>query len=434
MTVKKWVGTSLNKKQVNTITVANTWATSDVCTITIDNIDFVITVGANTTTANVATTIQQALSGTTLTDTTASCTIPVADGGAGLIPQFSEFTATVNSSVVSLTGNGSNPPALAGKPFTVTVTETTAGTGTATGATATTPTSQFHADQADNWSANGAPANGDTIVFDSGSVDVRWGLGIAIQPAIINVFKTYTGNIGLPEINTDNSSKPYRDYRTTYLTLTDNSSTTVINGELGNGQGGGRRKIDSGACDTTLNLYGRGTSVDTGMPQWLWKGSGTNTVNNVGGDLGIAILAGETATVDTIVTGSGASSQASTICGTGCTQTTVTLNGGNQQTNSAVTTATQNAGTWEHFSGTVTALTQNGGTFWVNGACTITDATIYGTVDLSKSAGAVTFTNAPLVYGTINDPNGKATFSAGYKLMTATAKVVLPPGKTYTPS
>src|SRR5690349_5313370 len=173
MATLRWKPASLNKRQTYTITIANTWAQNDTATITIDNVAFVVTIGTLVTTAQVATTIQQALSGTTLTDTSASCTISIADGGAASIPQFSEFTATVSSSVVTLTANGSG--ALAGKPFTVSVTESTAGTGTAAGAAGITATSQYHASEVDNW-GNAAPADNDTLVWDEGSIDTRYDL------------------------------------------------------------------------------------------------------------------------------------------------------------------------------------------------------------------------------------------------------------------
>src|SRR5690242_10836660 len=122
----RWTGASLNKKQINTLTIANTWAAADTVTLSIDNVDFVVTIGTLVTTAQVATTIYQALSGTAFTDTTATSTIPPGDTGASLIPQFSEFTATnTTASVVHLTGNGTG--ALAGRPFTITV----SGDGTA---------------------------------------------------------------------------------------------------------------------------------------------------------------------------------------------------------------------------------------------------------------------------------------------------------------
>ena len=78
MATIRWVGSSLNRKQVSRITVANTWTAGDTYTLTIDNIDFILTIGTLVTTAQVATTIYQALTGTAFTDTTASATIPAA--------------------------------------------------------------------------------------------------------------------------------------------------------------------------------------------------------------------------------------------------------------------------------------------------------------------------------------------------------------------
>jgi hypothetical protein len=376
-------------------------------------------------------TIFQALTGTTFTDTTASCTIPVADGGAALIPQFSEFTATNNTaSQVDLTANGTG--ALAGKPFTITVTgDGTASTGTAAITSITAPTSQYHADQVDNYSGNALPTGGsDTLIFDNGNIDVRWGLDYATTLTKITKYKSYTGNVGLPEVNIDNSNKPYHEYRTTYLTCT---GCTTANLEVGEGSGSGRFKLNTGTGQSAINVYGSGPTLDGGVPCTLWKGThASNTVNNLAGNLGIAFFGGEVATVATLITGTDAQSSASTYCGSGCTLGTVKLNGGRQVTNSAVTTATQYAGRWDHYSGTITTLTVNGGVFAPHAACTITNCTVYGKLDLSQTAGVVTFTNLVQVYGEINDPNGRATFSAGYKLNTPTAKVTRPVGDTHT--
>ena len=75
MATVRWSGSSLNRRQLNRITVANTWAAADTATITIDSVDFIITIGTLVTTTQVATTIYQALTGTTFTDPTASATI-----------------------------------------------------------------------------------------------------------------------------------------------------------------------------------------------------------------------------------------------------------------------------------------------------------------------------------------------------------------------
>lgn len=411
MATCRWTGGSLNRKQVSKITVANTWTAADTYTLTIDNVDFILTIGTLVTTAQVATTIYQALTGTTFTDTTASCTIPVADGGASLIPQFSEFTATNDTaSQVLLTANGSG--ALAGKPFTIAVTgDGTASTGTGAITSVTAPTSQYHADQADNYSGNALPTGGsDTLVFDNGSVDVRWGLDYATTLTNITKYKAYTGNVGLGEVNSDNSAKPYHEYRTTYLTCT---GCTTANLEVGEGPGSSRFKLNTGTGQSAINIFGKGSRVETGVPCILWKGThASNVVNNIAGDLGIAFFGGESATVATLVTGDGPTSAASTVCGSGCTLTTVTLNGGSQETNSAITTATQNGGSWTHKSGTVTTANIYGGTHYPTGGVTYTTLRLYGaTFDLSKGNSAVTITNTIQLYkgAVFNDPQGRVT-------------------------
>lgn len=437
MTTYRFTGASANVKQASKITVANTWAQNDTCTLSIDSVDFVITIGTLVTTTQVATTIYQAITGTTLTDTSASCTIPVADGGANHIPQYKDFVATNNTASQVLLTGGTNvsPAGLEGKPFTITSTDNTAGTGTCALSSVTTPTSQFHADQADNYTPNGVPTGGsDTLVFDNGSVDVRWGLDYATTLTAINLFQSYTGSVGLPEVNADNSASPYHEYRTTYLTCT---GCTTANLGLGQGTGTGRFKLNTGsAAASAINVFNKGTRIESGIPCYIWKGThASNTVSNLNGDLGIALFGGETATVATLVNGNGPQSTAYTFCGSGTTLTTVRIVGGQVVTNSAITTAVIHNGQLDHYSGTIGTLTSNGGTVYIHGACTITTTgTMYGKIDLSQSAGTVTFTNLVTLDGQaeIYDPNGKASFGAGYKLASLTAKVTRPVGDTHT--
>ncbi len=442
MATRRWVGASLNKRQQNTITVANTWTAADTVTLTIDNVDFVITIGSLITTAQVATTIYQAFMGVALTDTTASATISSSDSGATSIPQFSEFTISTAPSSTVVTLLSSQSGALSGKPITMTVTESTASTGTATGAVSVTSTSQYHADQADNYSGNAVPADNDTLVFDEGSIDCRYLLSLACQPLVINKTKKYTGNVGLPETNVDNSSKPYHEYRTpTYLTTDDNTVTTTANLETGEGPGSGRFKWDAGAGQVALNIFGRGQRAETGIPCILFKGShASNVVRNIAGDLGIAYFAGETAVVSALTTGDGPQSSAYTIAGSGVTLTTVTLNGGTQETNSAITTANQNAGTWDHKSGTVTALNLYGGTHRPLGTATYTTIIVFGgTLDCSKGQGSFTVTNPIQLYkgSKVLDPEGRlGNTPFVLKGCTFADVTIVGPtsGKTYTPS
>jgi hypothetical protein len=441
MATLRWKPASLNRRQTYTITVANTWTAADTVTITIDNVAFIITIGTLITTAQVATTIQQALSGTTFTDTTATCTVGIADSGASSIPQFSEFTATVSSSVVTLTGNGTG--SLAGKPFTVTVTESTSSTGTATGAAGITATSQYHASEVDNW-GNAVPADNDTVVWDEGTLDTRYDLNTyasgatTCQPAVITKTKKYTGNVGLAETNTDSSSKPYPEYRTPkYFTTDDNSVNMAVNLETGEGPGSGRFKLDAGAGQMTVSVFGRGSRAETGIPCILLKGShASNVVRNIAGDIGIAYFSGETAVVATLTTGDGPQSSAYTICGAGVTLTTVTLNGGTKETASAITTANHNSGNWLHSAGTVTTLHNNGGVFYPTGALTITTLNLYGTIDLTKGHGTVTVTNTIQVYkgAKIIDPQGRMG-NFVYKLNGCgpdDVTIITPFGKTFT--
>jgi len=439
MATCRWVGSSLNRKQVSRITVANTWTAADTYTLTVDNIDFILTIGTLITTAQVATTIFQALTGTAFTDTTASCTIPVADGGAALIPQFSEFTATnATASQVDLTSNGSG--ALAGKPFTIAVTgDGTASTGTGDITSITAPTSQYHADQVDNYSGNALPTGGsDTLIFDNGSVDVRWGLDYATTLTNITKYKSYTGNVGLSEVNSDNSAKPYHEYRTTYLTCT---ACTTANLEVGDGPGSSRFKLNTGsAAASTINVFGKGSRVENGVPCILWKGTNaSNVVNNLAGDVGIAFFGGETATVATLITGDGPQSAASTICGSGCTLTTVTLNGGTQETNSAITTANQSGGSWTHKSGTVTTANIYGGTHYPNGGATYTTLKLYGgTFDASKGNATFVVTNTVQMYkgASYLDPQGRSG-NVVFKLngcLPSEVTIIIPKDKTLTVS
>lgn len=444
MATAKWIAGSLNKRQEDRITCSGTgdWASNDVITITIANVGVTITLGSAQTDAQVATTIYQAWEGIALTDTAAVLSgFSIADGGIKAIPQFSEFTATnTTAGRVDLLSNGSG--ALAGKPVTMTVTETVAGDETAAETTFSTPTSQYHANQVDNWHLNAVPGSGDTIIFDVGNVDVRYSLDLGnFTVAQLTKYKTYTGNVGLANVNTDNNSKPYPEYRTpTYLTA---DAFTNCDLEVGPGQGSGRFKLDAGAGASTFNIYGKGTRAEPGVPCILLIGTSTsNVVRNLAGDVGLAFFGGEAMSLTTLTTGDGPSSQASTICGSGVTfsSATVTCNGGFLETNSALATGVQNGGTWIHKLGTITALTVNGGTFLPNGAATITTLTLGsgGVFDASKGNAAFTITNSiTMTRGAkFIDPQGR-TIAGGLDFVLSGCKpsevtIDLPPGRTYT--
>lgn len=437
MATPRWIGASLNKRQLDTLLISGAGAANDTLTLTIDNVDFAITVGGTTTTAGIAQTVKEAFNGEALADTTASATVGTSDRGAQFIPQFSEFTATLSGSTITFTGNGTG--ALAGKPITMAGTKSGTVTITYT-ANATTPTSQYHANQADNYSTNVVPANDDTLIFDAGNIDMRYQLSLGVQLAALKKFMSYSGNVGLPEYNIDNAAKQYHEYRNTYLVTNNNTVTCRGDLELGSGKGSRRFKWDYGAGRTDVYVYGKAERLESGVPCILLKGShASNTLTNLAGDVGLAFFLGETAVYAAIASGDGPQSDAQTYCGVGCTLATVRLNGGSIQTNSAVTTATAYSGTWDHYGGSTIAtldLLGKAATWRPHAACTVTNATIYGKLDLSEAGGTVTFTNLVQFYegAELYDPDGRAVFSAGYKINCPSDKfkVTRPPGDTVT--
>lgn len=119
--------------QVDTVTIANTWAQNDTIQLVIGNSTVTVTIGTSTATTDVALTLQQAWENLTLTDGSAS--VLPAEGGQ-LNIETSQITATVSGSVVTFTSGR------AGEAFTLVVTETTAGNGTAVEAAVTAAASE----------------------------------------------------------------------------------------------------------------------------------------------------------------------------------------------------------------------------------------------------------------------------------------------------
>lgn len=434
-------GTAANIRQTATLVLSGSWSTSDTITVTINNVSLTLTVGSTTSTTGIASALKSWYQGTDPADAS-SFTISAADSGAQGVPQFAEQTATVSSSTVTFTANGAG--ALAGKPFTMTAAKSSSGTISYTNAV-TSPAGQYHGDSAANWSGNAGPEDSDTVIFDSGSFDWRWGLDTyasgpsTSNPTTITKYKAYSGNVGLAYINADSSSKSYPEYRTRYFTTDAGAAANcTANLEVGDGPGSGRFMWNAGSGQSTVTVFGKGTRIDNGVPCILWKGThASNVFNNIGGDVGIAFFGGETATVATLVTGSDATSQAQTTCGSGCTLTTVTLNGGTQATASAITTANQYAGTWTHSSGTVTTANIYGGTHYPTGGSTYTTLKLFGgTFDCSKGNASFTITNTVELYAGAKfiDRQGRSG-SPVFHLNGCTladVTILLPDGKTYT--
>lgn len=418
MANRRWLGKAKNISQVATIVVADTWATNDTITITIDGIDFVVTVGSLFTTAQVATTLKQAFNGETLTDTSASCSPTISEGGSQAINQLYGITASVSSSTVTLTG-------ILGIPFTISAAASTAGDGDITlTLEATAATGKWHWNNADNWSGGAVPVDNDTVIFDSGNVDCRYALTASMQPALFVLSKGYRGKIGLPEINMDTPAKPYPEYRGKYLTFDDNSVTCTYQLFMEDGGAGSPLvRIDAGAGQAIFNIYGTASRYDAAYPNLLLLGVHvSNVLYASAGDAGVAFFEGESAKLvglraagsARIVCGNGVEFQSSTVIDitsatvqieSATASSDIDINGGGKLL--ALGTAAHadidvQSGTCDYrSSGTITTLRVGDG----------------GLFDRSNDLRALTVTNVVnVVRGSrIKDPNKTMTLSAGIK-------------------
>lgn len=202
-----WRGGAAAVPQVITLTFGGVWATNDTYSLKIGAKQLLLTIGAAFTTTAVATDFYNAFNASDLTTNLGSGYIRSSGGQS--IPEFAGIVAANPSAgVVTLTG-------LAGIPFTITSLATTVGTGDVTTFTSQAATGPNHMDNAANWLAGVLPATGDTMVFDSGSVDALYGLTYFRTNSIehdLKIYGNWRGQLGLPPTNTAG----YPEYRQRY--------------------------------------------------------------------------------------------------------------------------------------------------------------------------------------------------------------------------
>lgn len=420
MATRTFLGRAVAAYEIYTITVANTWATSDTATLTINGKDLVLTVGTDATTANVATAIKEMVNGDTQTGTGDHTFSQTGDK----VGEFSRITATVSSSVVTLTADD------LGVPFTLSVSESTGGSGVLTPSNTQDATGPSWWTNADNWSGDTVPVTGDTVVFDGSSdADVLYGLSTGIQPAEVIVTSDYTGRIGLPKINTDNATLPYDEYRGDYLAFSNDANTNTTTFTLGDGDGQQSQRIKFDLADTTavtINVLGSGEPLETGVPTILLKGTDSATILNVSrGQVGIAFYEGESGHLATLRVAyiDNQLGDARVVCGGGVdlTNATIDISGGVVDIDS-----TTSSGTIDILEGEVTlksgahaSITVDGGTVYYrsNGTLTALIVGSDGTIDFTRDQRPRTVSACDIFEGaTINDPFRTVTWSAGIDL------------------
>lgn len=238
MATTYFLGNAANVPQITTVTIANTWATADTATFTINGKDLVVTLGTPVTVTDVAALIVSAWNASTRIDSA----LGSSNVGGQTIPEFAEIIASNVAGVIAFTTRYARDT---GKPFTITVAESTAGTGTV-GSPSTTQAaaSQKQWDNADNWSGGSVPANDDIAVFRDTDGDCLYGLPAASKQVQLYIYNTYTGRLGLPKVNKDNTNLPYYEYRPRMVQLDDAGTGTTIVHYIGIGPGPGPKLVN----------------------------------------------------------------------------------------------------------------------------------------------------------------------------------------------
>jgi len=240
-----------------------------------------------------------------------------------------------------------------------------------------------------NWSLGVLPVNGDDVIVNTSNQAMLYSLNALSAVALnsLTIYSTYTQFIGLPEINANG----YAEYRPTYL----NVGTTTFTIGQGGGPGSGRIKLNTGSGGTSGTVFLTAINQDvTGLEAFLWKGTGTNTIQCYGGYTGISVLAGETSTVATLdVGGSG-----TVRVGSGCTLTTLQQGGGNVLCNTGGTTFNITGGT-ATINGAFTTVNIFKGRVNRIDAGTWGTTSVWGTLDCTQNLSSRIFTTTNLYAG-----------------------------------
>ncbi len=260
-----------------------------------------------------------------------------------------------------------------------------------------------------NWSTGAAPVNGDIPFLTRNTTIINAGLNNAtVKLTTLNLVMDFTGQIGV-----NGSTNQYLQIATTdaYLGLPPTGGAVANGSTLFN--------LDVGTSSTTINVL---TSSNSGSAagQSPIKLLGTAlTINLTGGNISVASLPTENATINTlnvVSSGQGLSPQA--YLGPGCNLKTLTLVGGYVSSNSqSLVTNAQISGNntrlvHQGTGGFGTLTIDAGGSVAYNGSGSVNSLTVTGSIDLSGGGGPVTFGNTTFYAGaSFNDPLGRAIFS-----------------------
>jgi hypothetical protein len=434
MAQRNFLGHAADIPQADVWEIGGTWLAGDKIQATIDNITVELTVGSGSLTNSlIAAALAEAINGGVFTDATNKVSPPNPQS----LGQFARIVAEASGANVTFTSR------TAGEPFTLTLTRTSAG-GTVTLGSQTPATGKNHLNNPDNLSGNAVLANGDVFLIDSTTVDLLYNLATGVQLSKLTKMKSATTNVGLPEINKSDTTKPFANYLPKRLSFNNNSLTTTYELEVGEGPGSQRQRYDAGAGKSTWVIHGSGQPdpLNPGLPLILLVGThAQNELHNRNGNAAVGYYPDEATTVAVVRHGNGEQSQARTVIGQAATATsaTININGGEFVSYASLATTsgsvTLEGGTARQLSGNVGTLTINGGAWYQECGGTVGPLVINeGAFDKSRNSEVLNISGGAIQLndgGRLHDPNG--TLAIGSEIRVADfSKVEIDLGKNVT--
>lgn len=252
---------------------------------------------------------------------------------------------------------------------------------------------------------NAAPANNDTIFFDSraGSTAITTNTNTGLTNTVLYVEQSFAGKIG--------------DYTAAYTAagsrVAIGAATVHIGRQTGGpttGTGSNYVAFDFGASGPTVNIYdSASTSSIPTLPPVLICGGTAMTVNMKGGNVGVAARPNDAASGTFRVVKDNPAVRPQLFLGGGSTLTALTATTGSitsRSDNTAVSVALDGDASYTSTgTGAHTTLTVDGGTATYSGTGTITTLNLTGTFDRSRDGRALTITTTNLYKGAILDLN-----------------------------
>jgi len=245
MATTYWQGDSGSTAQVDTGTIALTWAAADTMTTTL--------------------TLEDGTTATTESTTVASSTLET-----NIDLHLAELQANTNAEFLKITwakGSSTTITATAktaGVPFYCTMGETTAGNGTWARSATTANAGPNDWGTALNWSGGSVPSAGDIVKINDGSIDILYGLATNdVDLGGLHIADGYSGTIG--------------DIPNTYYLIIGVSNTGAVNKPSVTVNGRGSGILLKPGATSWDNLYLMG-GLNT--PHMLKIGAGTGTMVN----------------------------------------------------------------------------------------------------------------------------------------------------------